>query len=81
MRGGDGMATVQVKAAGTDLPAVLTDAMTQIAYARTAVQDSRYSAAQPPASLTNVDASIQGAVQPPDSSEVDRLFTDGPEAG
>lgn len=58
-----------------------TDAMTQIAYARTAVQDSRYSAAPPPASLANVDASVQGAVQTPDSSEVDRLFTGGPEAG
>jgi len=57
-----------------------TDAMTQIAYARTAVQDSRYSVAPSPPPLVDLNISAGDAVQPPDSSEVDRLFTGGPEA-
>lgn len=72
----------KLRAAGSVVSGEITehDAMTQIAYARTAAQDSRYSTAAAPASMADADAPAQDAVQQPEASEVDRLFTGGPEA-
>jgi hypothetical protein len=53
------------------------DALHKIAFARTAAQDARYAAPAP----ASADESLADAIEEPDQSEVDRLFTGGPGAG